>query len=150
MVQSRFQKTLRVGFDGMSGNIHEAYGQADRAWRTAASLPARIAGFGELDLEFFLQEISTQTKFDYIEKIFHAYAATEREPVMELLRAYFAAGGSLKRTADRLFIHKNTLQYKLRRLEQMTGYDVRQPRHAAVFAMALQFYDEMRQEEKAW
>ena len=150
MVQSRFQKTLRVGFDGMSGNIHEAYGQADRAWRTAASLPARIAGFGELDLEFFLQEISTQTKFDYIEKIFRAYAATEREPVMELLRAYFAAGGSLKRTADRLFIHKNTLQYKLRRLEQMTGYDVRQPRHAAVFAMALQFYDEMRQEEKAW
>lgn len=149
MVQTRFQKTLRVGFDDRNGNIHEAYGQADRAWRTAASLPNRIAGFGELDLEFFLQEISTQTKFEYIEKIFHSYGDAERGPVMELLRAYFVAGGSLKKTADSLYIHRNTLQYKLRRLEQMTGYDVRQPRHAAVFVMALQFYDERRQEKEA-
>ena len=144
MVRTRFQKTLRVGFDEGSVNIREAYGQADRAWRTAVSLPDRIAGFGALDLEFFLQEISAQTQFEYMEKIFHAYGDAERAEIMELLRAYFSAGGSLKKTAADLFIHKNTLQYKLHRMEHMTGYDVRQPRHAAVFAMALQFYDEMR------
>ncbi|MGP1585212.1 MAG: CdaR family transcriptional regulator [Schwartzia sp. (in: firmicutes)] len=147
MVRTKFEKTLRVGFDEGRGNIREAYGQADRAWRTAVSLPDRIAGFGALDLEFFLQEISAQTKFEYIEKIFHAYGEAERAEIMELLRAYFSAGGSLKKTAADLFIHKNTLQYKLHRMEHMTGYDVRQPRHAAVFAMALQFYDEMRREK---
>ena len=100
--------------------------------------------YSHLDLEMFLNEISPGTKFDYLEKIFRAYAPEERAQVMELLEAYFAADGSLAGTAQRLYLHKNTLQYKLRRLARLTGYDVRQPRYAAVFYMALLFYREGR------
>ncbi|MBE6096999.1 MAG: PucR family transcriptional regulator [Schwartzia succinivorans] len=56
--------------------------------------------------------------------------------------AYFEADGSLTKASEMLFIHKNTLQYKLHRIAQLTGYDIRKPREAAVFAMALMFFDE--------
>ena len=142
MVHERFGQSLRVGIDGLSRNMHEAYGQADRAWRIAANKEDKIVLFSRLDLGMFLQEISTQTKFDYLHKIFHAYTVEERKPVMEVLRAYFEADGSLTKASEMLFIHKNTLQYKLHRIAQLTGYDIRKPREAAVFAMALMFFDE--------
>jgi len=144
MVDHDFHLQLRIGIDGVSDNIHEAYVQADKAWRTASVLKRNIMIYSHLDLEMFLNEISSGTKFDYLEKIFRAYAPEERAQVMEMLEAYFAAEGSLQGTAQRLYLHKNTLQYKLRRLARLTGYDVRQPRHAAVFYMALLFYQEGR------
>ena len=143
-VGREFHQPLRIGVDGVSGNTHEAYVQADKAWRTAAVMKRNIMIYSHLDLEMFLNEISPGTKFDYLEKIFRAYAPEERAQVMELLEAYFAADGSLAGTAQRLYLHKNTLQYKLRRLARLTGYDVRQPRYAAVFYMALLFYREGR------
>ena len=143
-VDREFHQPLRIGVDGVSGNTHEAYVQADKAWRTAAVMKRNIMIYSHLDLEMFLNEISPGTKFDYLEKIFRAYAPEERAQVMELLEAYFAADGSLAGTAQRLYLHKNTLQYKLRRLARLTGYDVRQPRYAAVFYMALLFYREGR------
>ena len=142
MVHERFGQSLRVGIDGLSRNMHEAYGQADRAWRIAANKEDKIVLFSRLDLGMFLQEISTQTKFDYLHKIFHAYTVEERKHVMEVYRAYFEADGSLTKASEMLFIHKNTLQYKLHRIAQLTGYDIRKPREAAVFAMALMFFDE--------
>ena len=142
MVRERFGQSLRIGIDGISRTMNEAYGQADRAWRIAANLDDKIVLFSRLDLGMFLQEISTQTKFDYLHKIFHAYSIEDRKPVIEVLRAYFAADGSLSKAAEKLFIHKNTLQYKLQRIAQRTGYDVRKPRDASVLAMAVLFFDE--------
>lgn len=144
MVRERFGQNMRIGIDGVSRNIHEAYGQADRAWRIGANVDDKIVLFSRLDLGMFLQEISTQTKFDYLQKIFHAYSVEERRPVMDVLRAYFTAGGSLTKASEKLFIHKNTLQYKLQRIARLTGYDVRQPADAAVFMMALLFYEEIQ------
>ncbi|MFQ9679345.1 MAG: PucR family transcriptional regulator [Ruthenibacterium lactatiformans] len=53
--------------------------------------------------------------------------------------AYFAAEGSIQAAADALYIHKNTLQYRLKRLEELTGCDVRRPSQAPVFYMAVLF-----------
>lgn len=40
------------------------------------------------------------------------------------LEAYFASGASLKKTADRLRVHPNTVLYRLNRIEELTGLNL--------------------------
>ena len=57
----------------------------------------------------------------------------------QLLATFYACDGSLNKTADKLFIHKNTLQYQLRKLASLTGYDPRSITNAGLYQTAIQF-----------
>lgn len=41
--------------------------------------------------------------------------------LLETLRVYLSCGGNMLRTADALYIHRNTLQYRIDRISQITG-----------------------------
>jgi DNA-binding PucR family transcriptional regulator len=41
--------------------------------------------------------------------------------LLETLDAFFAAGGVLESTARALFVHPNTVRYRLRRIAEITG-----------------------------
>ena len=45
--------------------------------------------------------------------------------------AYLDAGGSLEGAARRLFVHTNTVRYRLRRVHQLTGRSLSDPRDLA-------------------
>ncbi|MFF3288294.1 PucR family transcriptional regulator [Streptomyces sp. NPDC003023] len=47
--------------------------------------------------------------------------------LLETLTGYLAHGQSRKRTATALHVHPNTVDYRLRRLTELTGLDVRDP-----------------------
>jgi hypothetical protein len=47
------------------------------------------------------------------------------------LREYFACGMHVERAAERLFVHQNTLRYRIGRFEELTGASLRDP--AAAF-----------------
>ena len=63
---------------------------------------------------------------------------------MGLLEAYFEAEGSLKAASEKLHVHKNTLTYRLKRLEELTGYDVRLVSQSTVFYMAMLFFRDVK------
>ncbi len=52
------------------------------------------------------------------------------------LEAYWACGSSIEATARRLFIHANTVRYRLGRIEDITGYTPGDPRGAYVLRLA--------------
>ena len=60
-----------------------------------------------------------------------------KEEDLDLLRTYYACNMSLQETADRLFLHKNTLQYRLNRIRKITGKDPRIVKDAAVLYTSL-------------
>ena len=60
-----------------------------------------------------------------------------KEEDLDLLRTYYACNMSLQETADRLFLHKNTLQYRLNRIRKITGKDPRIFKDAAVLYTSL-------------
>ena len=60
-----------------------------------------------------------------------------------LLDAWFVAEGSLSAAAEDLYIHKNTLQYRLKRLAEVSGLDVRLPSQAPALYLALLFFREL-------
>ena len=51
---------------------------------------------------------------------------------MKLMEVFIEEDGSVIRMADRLYVHKNTIQYKLKIMEALNGRDIRKPVGAAV------------------
>ncbi len=53
-----------------------------------------------------------------------AQGAPERNDLIQTLLAYLAANMSIEQSARALFVHPNTVRYRLRRLSRLTGLDV--------------------------
>ncbi len=54
----------------------------------------------------------------------------------ETLNAYLDCGGAIEACARKLFVHPNTVRYRLRRITDFTGRDPTQPRDAYVLRVA--------------
>ena len=57
--------------------------------------------------------------------------------LLETVDVYTTTGGSLEATARQLFIHANTVRYRLKRVAELTGWDPTSPRDAYVLQVAL-------------
>ncbi len=91
-------------------------------------------------MELFLKDIPDEVRAEYLDKLFPGVGEEELDAFMKLIDVFFAEDGSLSRMADKLYMHKNTIQYKLKKMETLNGRDIRTPGGAAVYYMALQFY----------
>jgi hypothetical protein len=61
----------------------------------------------------------------------------ERSVLLDTLAAFLAADGSPTRAADELYCHRNTVMHRLRRIEQVTGRSVGDPRSRLLWQLAL-------------
>ncbi|MCH0560643.1 CdaR family transcriptional regulator [Streptomyces sp. MUM 16J] len=61
----------------------------------------------------------------------------ERSRLLETLDQWYAAGGSAAGAARELYCHRNTVRYRLRRLEELTGRSLQDPRAIADLSVAL-------------
>ncbi|MBE6932421.1 MAG: transcriptional regulator [Ruminococcaceae bacterium] len=147
MVEQALGIELIFGIDGNAKDIHTAYLQANRAWHTAAYTPLNIIRYEMLNAELILDHLSRDQKYSYLHKVFQGISRSDVNDYITLLKAYFAAEGSLHQAADQLFIHKNTLQYRLKRLAELTGLDVRKPSHAPSLYLAVLFYLDLSQND---
>lgn len=62
----------------------------------------------------------------------------DRELMLDTLAAWLDAGGSTSRAAEALFLHPNTVRQRLRRLEELTGRSMTDPRQVAELCLALE------------
>lgn len=145
-IQQTFQVQLVVGIDGQAEDVHKAYLQANRAWRAANHSRPAVFCYEELSTELILDDISQQAKLQYIHKVFGACPASKLREDILLLEAWFDADGSLSKAADALFIHKNTLQYRIKALARDTGLDVRKCSQAPALYLATLFYRDLENE----
>ncbi|MEV5974859.1 helix-turn-helix domain-containing protein [Streptomyces sp. NPDC051921] len=63
--------------------------------------------------------------------------AAERSRLLRTLEHWFAAAGSAGAAARSLFVHPNTVRYRLRRVEELTGRSLSDPRATADIGAAL-------------
>ncbi|MFE2011166.1 PucR family transcriptional regulator [Streptomyces sp. NPDC059491] len=63
--------------------------------------------------------------------------APERSRLLTTLEHWFTAAGSAGAAAQSLFVHPNTVRYRLRRVEELTGRSLTDPRTAADIGAAL-------------
>jgi len=71
-----------------------------------------------------------------IDRIYRPLSAAGRA-LFETATTYLDGGGGLESTARVLFVHPNTVRYRLGRIAVVTGYDLSQPREAHTVRLAL-------------
>lgn len=59
------------------------------------------------------------------------------DPILDTVSAFLDHGGSIEGTARAMFVHANTVRYRLRRAAEITGLTVSDPRHAYTYRVAL-------------
>ncbi|MDF1496412.1 CdaR family transcriptional regulator [Caproiciproducens sp. CPB-2] len=148
-IHSLFDVTLFAGIDnGETGttDVRGAYIKANKASH-ACNVPAYcIMLYDQINMEIFMEEIPKVLKEEYLRKIFAGCSFEKMRNWIAILEVYFHAEGSIRLSAERLFMHKNTLQYKLKKLEECTGYDVRLPSNSAIFYIAVLFFRDIQKE----
>jgi carbohydrate diacid regulator len=92
-----------------------------------------LAIFDNLDISILLGNIADDTKRYYLDKTISNLSDKD----LELLETYFFHDMSLKDTCEELYLHKNTLQYKLDRIHKITGYNPRNFKNAVVLYIGL-------------
>jgi DNA-binding PucR family transcriptional regulator len=63
--------------------------------------------------------------------------STAGKALYETATTYLDGGGGLESTARVLFVHPNTVRYRLGRISAVTGYDLSQPREAHIVRLAI-------------
>ncbi len=76
--------------------------------------------------EMFLQEVFKRGNFD----------ALDRETLMTI-QCFFENNLNVSETSRKLFVHRNTLVYRLEKIRKLTGLDLREFEHAITFKVAL-------------
>ncbi|WP_081795275.1 PucR family transcriptional regulator [Nocardioides sp. URHA0020] len=60
-----------------------------------------------------------------------------RGTLIETISSYFQQGSSIEATARHLFVHPNTVRYRLRQVAELTGFSPTDPREALTLEIAL-------------
>ncbi|MFV8826768.1 CdaR family transcriptional regulator [Alkalihalobacterium sp. APHAB7] len=122
--------------------VLKSYSEAKKALQTA-SVAVPVVFYEQLTLEGVLAEISLDMKLDVTEKVLGKM--TEEAELMETLETYFQYHMSLKDTAEHLHIHINTLHYRLKRIHERLGGNLKDPKFLATCYIAYIFWKETRE-----
>ena len=76
--------------------------------------------------EMFLQEVFRKGSFDSL----------DRETLMTI-QCFFENNLNVSETSRKLFVHRNTLVYRLEKIRKLTGLDLREFEHAITFKVAM-------------
>ncbi|MCI3926931.1 helix-turn-helix domain-containing protein [Paenibacillus sp. TRM 82003] len=94
----------------------------------------------ELRLETLLDTVPRRAKHRFLEGVLRRAEPSFEPEMLQTLDAFFMENCNVSDTAKRLYIHRNTLLYRLDKFKQETGMDVRDFDHAVLVRLALLLY----------
>lgn len=94
----------------------------------------------KLHMEKLLHWIPEEEKVEFVERVLKRMDALLDLEMLTTLEQFLALDCNVSETAKRLFIHRNTLLYRLDKFKQETGLEVRNFRHAVLVYIALLLY----------
>lgn len=152
VIQEHFQKILdcirtEMGISlhcGLCGGcssyseIGKAHTYAEQALGVARSLDRpNVCLYDKLILEVLLSQLSHEEKNAYVRKVWRELDERSIQKPLEILDVYFENNCSITATAEKLYIHKNTVQYKLKKIAEQTGFDPRDLKDAVVLYLCV-------------
>ncbi len=96
----------------------------------------RVFSYHRQAMERMISAVPAETRRQIRKELLSPEAGKQLNPeMMETIRAFFRNDLNLSTTARELFIHRNTLIYRLDKIRKETGFDLRRFQDAAVFQM---------------
>jgi len=128
----------------MLGTVVGAVSDANRSARSALSANAVAQAIAKPERPQFSDELLPEramagdplAKLALIES-YYAPLATNSPELLQTVRAYLDGGRSLEACSKELFVHANTVRYRLKRVFEEIGIDATDPRGGFVLQVAL-------------
>ena len=89
-------------------------------------------------LDLLFQGFSNYLKIDFSSHIFKELTCDEIQETRDTILTYMRHNGSIQTASEELIVHKNTLQYRLNRIHQKTGYNPRNLEDLFALYLAIQ------------
>lgn len=131
-IDSNEVKPLRLGF--RNANI---------ALKVSQQSKKCINTFSLLNLDVAIGSLSDKDKENFLEQLFPNTSHEEIVESLHMIKVFYDCEGSLAIASERLFIHKNTLQYRLNKVGELTGYDPRKINQSYLFSVAIQMLNSL-------
>lgn len=93
-----------------------------------------------MEPDLLLSRLSSSPDLTPFRKLVEPLVRYDRERGSDLvrtLRVYFACGTNASEAADKLFLHRNSMIYRLARIEKLTGSDLKNPRVGLMLQLGL-------------
>lgn len=147
-IEEHFHEKMAAGVDSTKdrgcATMHQAYEKANRALNACLQKKdCAVLFYDEASYEMLLSEIPEHTREAFIHQIFAGCSEQEIDDFCNLIASLYHSNGSIMQTAAEHFIHKNTVQYKLNRIAEVTGYNPRSWNNIPLFYLAILFRERM-------
>lgn len=145
-LEGNFYLTIYGGISARSehcGDLGRCYQNAKTACDTARQImSAELIDYDALTIDFVIQSIPRQIQRDFTNKVFLNLRGKDFKEWLATLTVLFDCNGSINQAAEQLFMHKNTLQYRINKIWEETGYNPRNTKEAFVLYLALMLKQE--------
>ncbi|MCY9591898.1 PucR family transcriptional regulator [Paenibacillus chitinolyticus] len=139
---------IRTGFGGKAPlwEVYRSYVKAKKAMTIGCRLDKERRTFSYDEIEMFdlLLESSAYVGFDaFTEKKIGKLSKYDRDNGTDLVptfHAYLAAGGSLIEAANKLYIHRNSVKYRLDRIKDIADIDMEDTSKRLIYYLCTSFY----------
>lgn len=115
-------------------HVSRSYEDAQLAMKSRNDL---FVEFDSLYTELLFSDLSYHVRELFLNKTVRKLSEAD----IKLLKVYYDGQMSLKTASEQLFIHKNTLQYRLERIHRLCGLDPRNIQDASVLITAMRLAD---------
>lgn len=136
LIKSSFKNPIGIGVGGTKPYtlLRESFIEA--GWAAVVSRKWQWVVFEEeLKLELLYQSLTKDIKAEYMKRTIEPLF---KEPELyQTLKVWLKSTGSLQVMADELHIHKNTLKYRLQKIEELLGLNFDIKEHIAIVAVAV-------------
>lgn len=149
-LQNELGLEAAIGIGGMAGELaglRQSYLQARQAIRIGRLFHPnqQIFEFHQLVLERFMMDCSTEESKRYISLLFNPRTAKLfSDEMLETVHVFLKRDLNLTDAARDLYIHRNTLVYRLDKIQKGSGLDLRHFRDAMLFKLL----DDLRKKDK--
>lgn len=127
-------------------DIHEGFSEARNALTISRKLSGETALTAYKDVEVYhllrgtMDEKGFGVLFDRKLGKLKQYDEEHNSDLLRTLFFYLESRSSLIETANHLFIHRNSVKYRLERIRDITGFDLNDPHEQFVCQMCLIYY----------
>lgn len=132
-----YKNILKIGIGNFTNleNIRNSYENSMIAISSIKN-EKNFKYYEDFSLEILLNSIPKELKQKYIKNI----VSKLKDEEIHILKVYFEHNMELKNTANDLFIHTNTLQYKLDKINKKIGFNPRTFKDASYIYFLISFF----------
>lgn len=142
-ISSEFYAKVSVGIGTAVSNIKDlatSYKEAQIALEVVKVFDTEknIISYENLGIGRLIYQLPTTLCEMFLQEVFKkgSLESLDRETLMTI-QSFFENNLNVSETARKLFVHRNTLVYRLEKIRKLTGLDLREFEHAITFKVAL-------------